>query len=115
MDEEEAQTGEIQPYTAIDIVYSTNEQEAQVVSNLTLAPEPGTPEIIPYKEEAVFIRYMGESQCYLEIEEQPHLFWFALELMESEPPTLTEDETIQASYYMDDYGRQVIVSYETLN
>ncbi len=114
MDDEARMLGEILSETAVYVEYETNNIGQNIVVNIELAPEPETKEISGNQTSGVFIEYIGEDRCHIKVDDKTKLFWIALELRTQELDELSKDSLIDFTYYIDEYGRAVIIGYNNL-
>lgn len=99
----------IDEYTAVDIEYSKNKKGQLEVNTMKKAPEPGVGNTLTLKIRGVCINKINNDIIRIKSGETINIFWLAKEIKDKE---INNNEDIKFEYYKDDYGRNVIVSFE---
>jgi|GEM_PF-1311317 len=101
---------ELESYSAVDIRYIEDEQGRRQIESMIKADPPGVGNAPEIAAEGEIEDMFGADVCM--IEGKP--YHLAYELLLSSSKLVEEYEYIEFDYYVDDYGRKVITSYEKI-
>jgi len=104
------ETGEMENYSAVDIRYIENEEGRRQIESMARADAPGVGNAPEIACEGEIKDMFGAEVCMIEGEP----YHLAYELLLSSSRFVEEGDYISFDYYVDDYGRKVITSYEKI-
>ncbi len=102
------EAGEMENYSAVDIRYIENEEGRRQIESMERADAPGVGNAPEIAFEGEIENIFGPGVCMIKGEP----YWIAYELLHSSSKIVEEYDYIDFYYYVDDYGRNVITTYE---
>lgn len=102
------EAGEMENYSAVDIRYIENEEGRRQIESMERADAPGVGNAPEIAFEGEVEDMFGAGVCM--VEGDP--YHLAYELLLSSSRLVEEGDYISFDYYVDDYGRKVITTYE---
>jgi hypothetical protein len=113
MDEEAEYIEDLKDYTAVDIEYVLNAENQNQIRTIVKADEPGIPlESNAIQATGTVAKYMDNHVIVVESNEQQEVYWIPVELYDSDNRTVNLGDNIRFSYYIDIYGRNVILFFD---
>jgi len=105
-----SEAGEMESYSAVDIIYIENDDGRRQIESMIRADAPGVGNAPEIEFEGEVEDMFGAGVCMVEGEP----YHLAYELLLSSSRFVEEGDYISFDYYVDDYGRKVITTYEKI-
>ncbi|SRR6056297_290655 len=102
------EAGEIESYSGVDLQYVVGEDGKRQIASIEIADPPGVGLAQTIELEGEVDDIFGPGICMIKGEP----YWIAYELLLSSSKIVEEYDYITFEYYVDDYGRNVITTYE---
>ncbi|MDP3387662.1 MAG: hypothetical protein Q8S24_10525 [Eubacteriales bacterium] len=113
MDEEADYIEDLMDYTAVDIEYVLNSENQNQIRTIVKADEPGIPlDSNAIQATGTVAKYMDNHVIVVESEEQQAYYWIPVELYDSNGRVVEIGDHVIFSYYIDNYGRNVVLFFD---
>lgn len=113
MDEEGDYIEGLNDYTAVDIGYYLNSENQNQIRTIVKADEPGIPlESNAIQATGTVAKYTDNHVIFVELDETQEVFWIPVELYDSNGRVVEIGDYATFSYYIDTYGRNVILFFD---
>ncbi|QOR36776.1 protease complex subunit PrcB family protein [Clostridium sp. 'deep sea'] len=111
--EQESNTLKLQKNMALDISYFKNSNGELEVCSLEQASLPAVPEDWQGLIGLGKFKEVTEGDiCIISIEDKDEFFWTTVESIKECKESFKDNEIVVFNYYVDEYGRRIIVSFE---